>query len=84
MGQKINPVSFRIGINKTWDSRWLAKKDYPIILHEDFAIRTCVNKLLSKAAVSRVVIERVVKKVIVYVFFGTHKTYTYPALCIFY
>ena len=39
MGQKVNPISLRLGINKTWDSRWYAEKDYATLLHQDFAIR---------------------------------------------
>ena len=62
MGQKINPNGLRLGINKTWDSRWFSKKDYAKLLHEDLKIRTYVLKKLSKAGISRVVIERAAKK----------------------
>ena len=62
MGQKINPNGLRLGINKTWDSRWFSKKDYAKLLHEDLKIRTYALKKLSKAGISRVVIERAAKK----------------------
>lgn len=63
MGQKINPVGFRLGINRTWDSRWFAgKSDYAKLMQEDMAIREALMKLLKQAAVSRIVIERPHKK----------------------
>ena len=59
MGQKVNPIGLRLGINRTWDSRWYANKgDYGTLLHEDMAIRNMLMKELKQAAVSRVVIER--------------------------
>lgn len=59
MGQKVNPVGLRLGINRTWDSRWFAAKaEYGKLLHEDIAIRKALMKLLKQAAVSRIVIER--------------------------
>lgn len=62
MGQKVNPIGLRIGINKTWDSRWFSGKDYANFLHQDFAIRDYVEKSFSQAGISRVVIERPSKK----------------------
>lgn len=62
MGQKVNPISLRLGINKTWDSRWYAEKDYAILLHQDFAIRKYLMENLQQAGISRVVIERPAKK----------------------
>ena len=62
MGQKVNPIGFRIGINKTWDSRWFSSKDYANFLHQDFAIREYVEKTFAQAGISRVVIERPSKK----------------------
>ena len=63
MGQKVNPIGLRLGINRTWDSRWYAEGDqYGDLLHEDIRIRDFVNKELKQAAVSRVVIERPAKK----------------------
>ena len=59
MGQKVNPVGLRLGINRTWDSRWYAGKgEYGRLLHEDIAIREALMKQLKQAAVSRIVIER--------------------------
>ncbi|GLS24213.1 30S ribosomal protein S3 [Labrys miyagiensis] len=63
MGQKVNPIGLRLGINRTWDSRWFAAKgEYGKLLHEDIAIRQALMKLLKQAAVSRIVIERPHKK----------------------
>ena len=59
MGQKINPIGLRLGINRTWDSRWFANKgEYGKLLHEDMAIRAALMKLLKQAAVSKIIIER--------------------------
>ncbi len=59
MGQKINPIGLRLGINRTWDSRWFAAKgEYAKLLHEDMAIRAKLMKDLKQAAVSKIVIER--------------------------
>lgn len=65
MGQKVNPVGLRLGINKTWDSRWFAKNDFADKLHEDLKIRKYLKKVLKDAGVSRIVIERPSKKAIV-------------------
>lgn len=63
MGQKINPTGFRLGINRTWDSRWYANTgEYGKLLHEDLAIRRYLLGELKQAAVSKVVIERPHKK----------------------
>jgi len=63
MGQKVNPVGLRLGINRTWDSRWFANKgEYGKLLHEDIKIRQALLKQLKQAAVSKVVIERPHKK----------------------
>lgn len=58
MGQKVNPVSYRLGINKTWDSIWFSEKDYVAYLIEDFAIRNYINKNYSKAFISKIEISR--------------------------
>jgi small subunit ribosomal protein S3 len=59
MGQKVNPIGLRLGINRTWDSRWVAGKgEYGRLLHEDIRIRAALMKLLKQAAVSKIVIER--------------------------
>ncbi|PZP84303.1 MAG: 30S ribosomal protein S3 [Azospirillum brasilense] len=62
MGQKINPIGLRLGINKTWDSRWYAGDDYADKLHEDIKIRAYVKKKLNQAGVSKIIIERPSKK----------------------
>ena len=63
MGQKINPIGLRLGINRTWDSRWFANsRDFGNLLHEDVKIRAYLTKELKQAGVSRVVIERPHKK----------------------
>jgi len=63
MGQKVNPVGLRLGINRTWDSRWFARKgEYAKLLHEDIRIRDYLMKQLKQAAVARIVIERPHKK----------------------
>ncbi len=63
MGQKVNPIGLRVGINRTWDSRWFANpRDYGAMLHEDLRIREYLMKRLSQAGVSRVVIERPTKR----------------------
>jgi small subunit ribosomal protein S3 len=62
MGQKINPIGLRLGINRTWDSRWFARKDYGKLLHEDLRLRKYLMDRLSQAGVSKVVIERAAKK----------------------
>src|ERR1700689_2183952 len=63
MGQKVNPVGLRLGINRTWDSRWYAgKASYGTLLHEDMEIRKALMKELKQAAVSKIVIERPHKK----------------------
>ncbi len=62
MGQKVNPIGLRLGVNRTWDSRWYADSAYADLLHEDIAIRDYLRKNLQQAGVSRIVIERPAKK----------------------
>jgi small subunit ribosomal protein S3 len=62
MGQKVNPIGLRLGINRTWDSRWFADANYADLLHEDLDIRNFLVKRLVQAGVSRVIIERPAKK----------------------
>ena len=63
MGQKINPIGFRLGINRTWDSRWFADNaEYGQLLHEDIAIRKYLMAELKQAGIAKVVIERPHKK----------------------
>jgi small subunit ribosomal protein S3 len=59
MGQKINPIGLRLGIIKTWDSRWFANsREFGKLLHEDIAIRSYLTKELKQAGVAKVIIER--------------------------
>ncbi len=63
MGQKVNPIGLRLGVNRTWDSRWFANKgEYGNLLHEDMKIRRALMEDLRQAAVSKIVIERPHKK----------------------
>ncbi len=62
MGQKVNPVGLRLGINRTWDSRWYADTEYSQLLHEDLKIRQHLFDRLPQAGVGRIVIERPAKK----------------------
>ncbi|MDA0239223.1 MAG: 30S ribosomal protein S3 [Proteobacteria bacterium] len=63
MGQKVNPVGFRLGINRTWDSRWYANNSaYADMLHEDLKLREHLYKRLAQAGLSKVVIERPAKR----------------------
>jgi len=62
LGQKVNPVGFRLGVIKDWDSRWYAKKGYSNLIHEDLKIRTFLKKKLNHAGVSRIEIERTANK----------------------
>ena len=62
MGQKVNPIGLRLGIIRTWDSRWYADDNYANMLHEDLHIRDLLRSRLSQAGVSKVVIERPAKK----------------------
>ena len=68
MGHKVNPIGLRLGINRTWDSRWFAGKGYADLLHQDLRMRKFLRKRLQQAGVSRIVIERPAKsaKVTIY------------------
>ena len=63
MGQKTHPIGFRLGVNKTWSSRWFATKDYAKYLHEDLKIRRFLKDKLRHAGISAIDIERVAGKV---------------------
>ena len=66
MGQKVNPIGLRLGVNKVSDSRWFAEgQSYVNRLHEDLQLRAWLTKRLKSAAVSKIVIERAAKKIIV-------------------
>ena len=63
MGQKVNPIGMRLGINRTWDSRWYAEgAEYGNLLHEDIRIRKFLTAKLKQAGISRIIIERPHKK----------------------
>ena len=68
MGQKTNPIGFRIGVSRTWSSRWFAKKDYAKLLHEDIKLRKHLKEKLFSAGISKIEIERTANKVTVNVF----------------
>jgi small subunit ribosomal protein S3 len=61
MGQKVNPIGLRVGINRTWDSRWFAGRDYAQKLVTDLKLREYVEERLKPAGISRVIIERAAK-----------------------
>ncbi len=64
MGQKVNPVGFRVGVIRTWDSRWYAKGPlYAENLHEDFKLRKYLHEKLKHAGVARIEMERAAKKI---------------------
>ena len=59
MGHKVNPIGLRVGINRTWDSRWFASRgEYGRLLHEDIRIRDHILKRRRQGGISKVVIER--------------------------
>src|SRR6201992_1647865 len=62
MGQKVNPIGLRLGINRTWDSRWFARKEYSNLLLDDLGLRKFLQRRLSQAGLSRVVIERAARR----------------------
>ncbi len=62
MGQKVNPHGIRLGINKTWSSRWFSKNEYTKLLHQDLKIKSYVEKKLKNASISKINIERAAKK----------------------
>jgi small subunit ribosomal protein S3 len=68
LGQKVNPIGLRLGINKTWDSKWYNKKDYSIHLHEDIKIREFLKNKLYSAGVGKIDIERKADKLILNIY----------------
>ena len=68
MGQKVNPISFRLGVIKTWDSKWYAKADYAKLLHEDLKLREFLKKRLFHSGVSKIEIERAANKAKINIF----------------
>jgi small subunit ribosomal protein S3 len=65
MGQKVNPSGLRLGINRTWDSRWYSEDQYSVFLENDLKIRKYIESKLKKAGLSKVIIERSSKKIII-------------------
>jgi small subunit ribosomal protein S3 len=63
LGQKVHPIGFRLGINRNWDSRWFAGKDYSHFVLEDYRIRKFLKKRVFQAGVARIEIERAANKV---------------------
>lgn len=68
MGQKVNPIGFRLGVIKTWDSKWYAEADYAKLLHEDIKIRAYLKKRLYSSGVSKIEIERAANKTKINIF----------------
>ena len=63
MGQKVNPNGFRLGVNRTWSSRWFSKSNYAKFLHQDLEIKSYVEKKLKNASIAKINIERAAKKI---------------------
>jgi len=63
LGQKVHPIGFRLGITKTWVSRWYAEKEYPKFIVEDYNIRSFIKNKLYHAGISKIEIERAVNRV---------------------
>ena len=68
MGQKVNPYGFRLGINKTWDSRWFAEDKYSDFLENDLNLRKHIVEKLRLAGISKVLIERSSKKTLLSIY----------------
>lgn len=68
MGQKVNPIGFRLGVIKTWDSKWYAEADYAKLLHEDLKLRSFLKKRLYHSGVSKIEIERAANKAKINIF----------------
>jgi len=68
LGQKVNPISFRLGVIKTWDSKWYAKSGYAALLHEDLKLREFLKKRLYHSGVSKIEIERAANKAKINIF----------------
>ncbi len=68
MGQKVHPNGIRLGINRTWSSRWFSKSDYAKLLHQDLEIKAYVEKKLKNASISKINIERAAKKLRISIF----------------
>ncbi len=68
MGQKVHPYGFRLGITRTWRSRWFARKDYGALLHEDLNLKTMLKKRFAHAGISHIEVERAANKLTIIIF----------------
>lgn len=68
MGQKVHPIGFRLGVIRTWESKWYAEKDYSQLVHEDIKLRDYLKKRLYHAGISKIEIERAASKAKVNIF----------------
>ena len=68
MGQKVHPYGFRLGVNRTWRSRWFARKDYGTLLHEDLRLKTMLKGKFAHAGISRIEVERAANKLTIIIF----------------
>ncbi len=68
MGQKVHPYGFRLGVNKTWKSRWFGRKNYGDLLHEDLKIKGMLKKRFYHAGISKIELERAANKRTVMIF----------------
>jgi small subunit ribosomal protein S3 len=68
MGQKVNPNGFRLGVNRTWSSRWFSKSNYAKFLHQDLEIKSYIEKKLKNASIAKINIERAAKKIRISIF----------------
>ncbi len=68
MGQKVHPYGFRLGINRTWRSRWFARKDYGALLHEDLHLKALLKNKFAHAGISHIEIERAANKLTIIIF----------------
>ncbi|PLX73116.1 MAG: 30S ribosomal protein S3 [Desulfuromonas sp.] len=68
MGQKVHPIGFRLGVIRTWESRWYAETDYAKLLHEDIKLRDYLKKRLFHAGISKIELERAANKTKIHIF----------------
>jgi len=68
LGQKVHPIGFRLGIIRTWESRWYAEADYAKLLHEDIKLRNYLKKRLFHAGISKIELERAANKTKIHIF----------------
>jgi small subunit ribosomal protein S3 len=68
LGQKVHPIGFRLGINRTWESKWYADSDYSVKLHADLKLRNFLKKRLYHAGISKIELERAANKVKINIF----------------